>query len=106
MTQQKDEIETLPLETPGDMLRLDYLPDAGLSVEDLARNLFVEPETIQAVLEGHHPIDADMAARLGRFFDQSPQYWLNLQADYERRSLERQDATLYEQIQPWRGKAA
>lgn len=34
-------------------------------------------------MHGRRPVAADMALRLGLFFSQSPQFWMNLQTRYD-----------------------
>jgi len=38
---------------------------------------------ISHVIKGTRPVTAELALLLGRAFDQSPQYWLNLQARFD-----------------------
>ncbi|HLJ78367.1 MAG TPA: HigA family addiction module antitoxin, partial [Acidobacteriaceae bacterium] len=40
---------------------------------------------IYQVVRGQRAISADVALRLGKYFDMTPQFWLNLQADYDLR---------------------
>jgi addiction module HigA family antidote len=56
------------------------LADLGLSQAGLARVIGVSPMRISHVVKGKRPVTAELALLLGRAFDQSPQYWLNLQA--------------------------
>ena len=55
----------------------------GVSQAVLARVIGVSPMRISYVVKGARPITAELALLLGRAFDQSPQYWLNLQARYD-----------------------
>ena len=43
---------------------------------------------ISHVFKGGRPVTAELALLFGRAFDQSPQYWLNLQADYDLKTAE------------------
>lgn len=38
---------------------------------------------ISQVVHGKRPVTAELALRLGRYFGQSPRYWLNLQSRYD-----------------------
>jgi antitoxin HigA-1 len=38
---------------------------------------------ISHIIKGTRPVTAELALFIGKAFGQSPQYWLNLQADYD-----------------------
>lgn len=75
-------INGLPPIHPGEFLR-EILDEMGLSQAALAQAIGVSPMRVSHVLNGSRPITAEMALRLGRAFGQTPQYWLNLQMDYD-----------------------
>ena len=56
-----------------------------MSAAELARQLGVPTNRITAILNGQRAVTGDSALRLGHFFGNSPQFWLNLQALYELR---------------------
>jgi antitoxin HigA-1 len=64
---------------PGEMLREDFMPDYGLTVTALAKNLGVSRQTINELLRERRAITPDMALRLSRLFRNSPEFWLNAQ---------------------------
>ncbi len=64
---------------PGEMLREDFMPDYGLTVTALAGNLGVSRQTINELLRERRAITPDMALRLSRLFENSPEFWLNAQ---------------------------
>lgn len=68
---------------PGEMLRLDFLPDYRLTAEQLAASLLLPFGDVEAVLEERGCIDADFALRLARFFGASPEMWMALQRDVD-----------------------
>ncbi len=75
---------------PGETLREDFLKPLGLSVNRLAIELRVPVTRMNDIVRERRAVTADTALRLARFFGTSPQFWMNLQANYE---LERaQDA--------------
>jgi len=47
------------------------------------RAIGVSPMRISHVVNGSRPVTAELALLLGRAFGQTPQYWLNLQADFD-----------------------
>ena len=55
----------------------------GLSQYRLAHDIGVPAMRISHVVHGKRPVTAELALRLGRYFGQSPRYWLNLQSRYD-----------------------
>ena len=55
----------------------------GLSAERLAQDIDVPVGRIQSLIEERHAISGDTALRLSRYFGTTPEFWLNLQRDYE-----------------------
>ena len=72
----------LPSIHPGQILRED-LQEAGISLNQLARDLRVPMNRISAIVNGQRSITADTAMRLARYFGTSAQYWMNLQTAYD-----------------------
>jgi addiction module HigA family antidote len=68
---------------PGDILRADYLEPLGLSVTAAARALAVTRKTLSAVLNGRAGISPAMAHRLSKALDTTPEFWVNLQTQYD-----------------------
>jgi addiction module HigA family antidote len=73
----------MPPVTPGEILREDFMEPFGLSANALAKALHVPSNRISAILNGTRSITADTALRLARYFNTTPQSWLNLQKNYE-----------------------
>ena len=61
----------------------ELLDELKISQHQLARNIGVSPMRVNHILKEKRPVTAEMAIRLGLFFNQSPQYWLNLQSRYD-----------------------
>jgi antitoxin HigA-1 len=55
----------------------------GLSINGLARDLRVPTTRMSEIVDGRRSITADTALRLARYFDMTPQFWMNLQAEYD-----------------------
>ncbi|CAN5863488.1 HigA family addiction module antitoxin [soil metagenome] len=70
-------------EHPGVLLREDYLPELGLTQQELAERLHVSFRRVNEILNGKRPVTLDTALRLGRLFGQSPAFWMNLQLAYD-----------------------
>lgn len=54
----------------------------------LAREIDVPPDRVSQIIQGKRAITGDTALRLGHWFRMSPQFWLNLQCQYELRLAE------------------
>jgi addiction module HigA family antidote len=67
---------------PGRILRRE-LRARELSANALARALRVPSGRIVDILNGKRAISAETALRLGRYFGNDPQFWVNLQAQYD-----------------------
>jgi antitoxin HigA-1 len=67
---------------PGEYLR-ELLDELGLSQYRLAQDIGVAPMRISHVVRGQRPVTAELALRLGRYFGQSPRFWMNLQTRYD-----------------------
>ena len=68
---------------PGEVLRELCLEPLGLSVTDAAEALGVARKTLSAILNGRSGISPEMAIRLGKAFDTTPESWLNQQVQYD-----------------------
>ena len=68
---------------PGEILREDVLPAAGLTQGELARVLGVSRRTVSEILHERRTVTPDMAHRLARAFGTSAKMWLGLQQDVD-----------------------
>lgn len=67
---------------PGEVLREEFLQPLEMTPTALARALHVSAPTINDIVRERRGITADTAIRLGRYFDTSAQFWMNLQTEY------------------------
>lgn len=72
---------------PGEHLA-EQLKALKMSAAELARQLAVPTNRVTAILNAQRAITGDTALRLGHFFGNSPQFWLNLQTLYDLRVAE------------------
>ena len=77
----------LPAIHPGEFLR-EILDELGLTQAAFASALGISPMRVSHLLKGDRPVTAELALRLGRALGQSPQYWLNLQATYDLKTVQ------------------
>ncbi|MCP5347674.1 MAG: HigA family addiction module antitoxin [Gammaproteobacteria bacterium] len=68
---------------PGEVLRELCLEPMGLSVTEAAEALGVSRKTLSSILNGRAGISPEMAIRLSKAFDTSPESWLNQQQQYD-----------------------
>lgn len=68
---------------PGQILLEEFLVPLGPSQYRLAHSISVPPRRINEIVHGKRAISADTALRLSRFFGNSAQFWLNLQARFD-----------------------
>jgi addiction module HigA family antidote len=88
---------------PGETLREDFLKPLGLTANRLAIELRVPVTRVNDIVRGKRAITADTALRLARFFRTTPQFWMNLQANYELELAEdARGAEISERIRPHR----
>ena len=73
---------------PGSLLRRE-LKARELSANRLALDLSVPSGRITDILNGRRSITADTAVRLGRYFGNRAQFWLDLQSQYDIAIIER-----------------
>jgi addiction module HigA family antidote len=82
--------------TPGEMLKEEFLAEYGLSQNQLARAVGISPNRIAEIVNNRRRITADTALRLGLYFGNRPEFWMNLQSHYDlkvaRRKLKPADA--------------
>jgi addiction module HigA family antidote len=71
-----------PLAHPGRLLKRE-LTARKLSANRLALDLGVPSGRITDIINGRRAITADTAVRLGRYFGNSAQFWLDLQGQHD-----------------------
>jgi antitoxin HigA-1 len=65
--------------TPGEMLKEEFLAEYRLSQNRLAKAIGISPNRIAEIVNNRRRITADTALRLGLYFGNRPEFWLNLQ---------------------------
>ena len=69
--------------TPGEMLKDEFLAEYRLSQNQLAKAVGISPNRIAEIVKNRRRITADTALRLGLYFGNSPEFWMNLQSGYD-----------------------
>jgi antitoxin HigA-1 len=88
----------LPNIHPGEILKLDFLEPLDITPYRLSKDLGVAQTRIGEILAGKRGITADTSLRLSRYFGNSAKFWLNLQAHYDLRQAQEDNAEIYSQI--------
>lgn len=68
---------------PGEILLEGFLIPMNISQYRLAKDINVSPRRINEIIHGKRAVTPDTALRFGRFFNVSPEFWLNLQIHYD-----------------------
>ncbi len=74
--------DTLPPTHPGEFLA-EILREHGLSQAEFARAIGLSPMRVSHLIKGTRPVTAELALLLGQAFEQSPHFWMNLQASFD-----------------------
>jgi addiction module HigA family antidote len=68
---------------PGEMLLEEYLKPMGLTQRELADAIFVPYQRINDIVNGRSEITPSSALRLAKYFNTSPDFWMNLQRRWD-----------------------
>jgi antitoxin HigA-1 len=68
---------------PGEMLREEFLVPLGISAGQLAKSIGVPRTRIERLIREETALTLDTALRLARYFRSTPDFWINMQHQYE-----------------------
>jgi len=68
---------------PGKIIKEDYLKPLSVTITEMASMLGVSRKTLSKIINERGAITPDMALRLARAFDTTPDLWMNLQKNYD-----------------------
>jgi len=68
---------------PGKIIKKDYLEPLKITIKDMAELLGVSRKTLSKIINERGSITPDMALRLSRAFDTTPDFWLTLQKNHD-----------------------
>ena len=69
--------------TPGEILLKEFLEPMQISQNRLARDIDVPLTRINDIVHARRGITTDTALRLGAYFSNTPEFWINLQTRYD-----------------------
>jgi addiction module HigA family antidote len=91
---------------PGELLREETLPAAGLNQSELAARLGVSRRTVNDLVHERRGINPDLAHRLSRLFNTTPEFWLRLQQAVDIWDVLQVNQKEYDRLKPLRERAA
>jgi len=68
---------------PGEVLKLEFLEPLEISAYRLSKETFIPQTRISEILKGNRRMTTDTALRFSKYFQNSAQFWLGLQNDYD-----------------------
>ena len=87
--------------SPGEILLTEFIRPNRLTVYRVAKDSGIPQPTLQLIVTGKRSITAGTALRLGVYFGMDPQFWLNLQSEYELRlAKERKLPLIQREVRP------
>ena len=84
---------------PGIIIKEDYLMPLSISIKDMAGNLGVSRKTLSKIVNEKGSITPEMALRLSRAFDTTPDLWMNLQKNYDLWNAEK-ESNSWQMVKP------
>lgn len=91
---------------PGELLREETLPAAGIKASELAALLGVSQRGINALLQERRSVSPDLAHRLARVFKTTPEFWLRLQEAVDIWDAWQENRREYDRLKPLSERAA
>ena len=85
---------------PGELIREDLLIEIGMSKAQLARQMGVSRKTVSDLVNERRRVTPDMAYRLARVFNSTPEMWLNMQQAVDLWDARAIHELEYKKIQP------
>ena len=69
--------------SPGEILQEEFLKPMNVTAYRLAKEVHIPQSRISDILKGKRGITADTAMRFAMYFGTTPQFWLNIQNQYD-----------------------
>ena len=82
---------------PGTILK-DELAELGVSPAEFAKQIDAPFNRVAEIIDGKRSITGDTAISFGQWFGVAPQFWLNLQTQFDRAAAKRQTAPAARQL--------
>ncbi len=88
---------------PGEMLLEEFLNPMGLTQRQLADNIHVPYQRVNDIVNGRRGITPSTALRLAKYFNMTPDFWMNLQMRWDLYFALQDENKVLETIQPRSG---
>ncbi len=87
---------------PGEMLLEEFLLPMGITQRELADAIETPYQRVNEIVNGKRGITPSTALRLARFFDMTPDFWMNLQLRWDLYHAQQDEAPLLARIAPFK----
>jgi len=74
---------------PGEILEEEFLIPMGISPYKLAKDINISATRVSEIIKGKRRITIDTVLRLSKYFGNSVEFWVGIQADYEIRKAKK-----------------
>lgn len=85
---------------PGEMLLDEFLNPMGLTQRQLADAIHVPYQRINDIVNGRRSVSQSTALRLAKFFNMSPEFWMNLQLRWDMYFAQQKENAILKKIAP------
>ncbi len=85
---------------PGEILEKEFLEPLGITAYKLAKSVGVQQTRISLIIKGERGVTADTAIRFSKFFGTSPEFWMNLQREFDLRKIRMEKKDIIDKIVP------
>ena len=72
-----------PPSHPGEILLEEFLKPLGITQTALAEKLDIPIQRVNTIISGKRSVTPETAILLGRIFETTPEFWMNLQTKYD-----------------------
>ena len=83
---------------PGEMLLEEFLKPMGITQRELADAIKVPYQRVNEIINGKRGVTPSTALRLARFFDMSPDFWINVQLRWDLYHTQREESEALKSI--------
>ncbi|MDE3180950.1 MAG: HigA family addiction module antidote protein [Acidobacteriota bacterium] len=92
---------------PGEILREEFIEPLGLNPHKVSLALRVSAPTVSEITHEKRSVSPDVALRLARYFNTTPEFWLNLQTRYDLEvARDEEEAAIKREVQPLKNASA
>ena len=86
---------------PGEMLKEEFLIPMEITQRELANGIHVPYQRVNELINGKRGISPSTALRLGKYFGNTPGFWMNLQLRWDLYRVHQVEVKQLEKIEPY-----